>query len=217
MNLMLKFIRTDSDLADSAVSIEKPKNMNKYDPPQPPLKQLENDKLLMNQVQKVVSSENLDDQRQLVNAIAAELQVSLLDCAAAITYLYGLGLGAVVAPKLDIQYPQSKQRDQEKPLITAGMKFVRYRLNLGNEHSVELSEIKKVLVEESGVDVKNISNVRIMDTYTLIDLPDAMPQDIFHHLKTIEINGQKLDIRRVKHRNKRRSTRKFRHSRLGSV
>ena len=38
----------------------------------------------------------------------------------------------------------------------------------------------------------------------MIDLPDEMPLDIFQHLKTVEINQHKLDIRRVKSRNKKR-------------
>ena len=39
------------------------------------------------------------------------------------------------------------------------------------------------------------------DFYTLIELPDEMPQDIFQHLKSVEINQQKLDIKRIKKRN----------------
>jgi hypothetical protein len=68
-----------------------------------------------------------------------------------------------------------------------------------------LEALKQVLVEESGVDKNNISNVNIQELYTLIDLPDQMPLDIFQHLKSVEINQHKLDIRRVKSRNKKRS------------
>jgi hypothetical protein len=88
----------------------------------------------------------------------------------------------------------------------AHIKMVRYRLDIGKEHQLTLDMLKQVLVEESGVDKNNIGNVKIQDFYTLIDLPDEMPLDIFQHLKTVEINQQKLDIRRVKSRNKKRGT-----------
>jgi hypothetical protein len=80
------------------------------------------------------------------------------------------------------------------------IKLVCYRLAVGHRHQIIAEELKKVLIEESGVDHKNIANIDIQDLYTLIELPDAMPPDIFQHLKSVEINGQKLDIRRVKNR-----------------
>jgi len=67
-----------------------------------------------------------------------------------------------------------------------------------------LEQLKKVLIEESGVDKNNINNVNIQGDYTLVDLPDAMPPDIFQHLKSVEINQHKLDIRRVRRAIKKR-------------
>jgi hypothetical protein len=90
--------------------------------------------------------------------------------------------------------------------------MVRYRLAVGSQHQLTLETLKQVLVEESGVDKNNINNVKIQDLYTLIDLPDQMPLDIFQHLKSVEINQHKLDIRRVKARNKKRG---FSHNRRG--
>ncbi|MGR9012360.1 MAG: DbpA RNA binding domain-containing protein [Gammaproteobacteria bacterium] len=86
----------------------------------------------------------------------------------------------------------------------SGIKMVRYRLDVGCNHQVSSEELKKVLIEESGVDKNNINNINIQGDYTLVELPDEMPQDIFLHLKSVEIRQRKLDIRRVKARNKKR-------------
>jgi hypothetical protein len=176
--------------------------------------QKDKDKLLKEWVQQAIASRSLDGQKHLIQAIAAELNASVLECAAAIVFLNEEGLFSAV-PDKGGHPPYAQQELHRTPVSQTGFRLVRYRLDLGNQHSVTLEQIKKVLVEESGVDVKNISNVRIMDCYTLIDLPDEMPQEIFHHLKAIEINGQKLDIRRVKPRNKKRNNRKHRHARPG--
>ncbi|MDO9424880.1 MAG: DbpA RNA binding domain-containing protein [Methylobacter sp.] len=85
-----------------------------------------------------------------------------------------------------------------------GIKMVRYRLDVGCKHQISSEELKKVLIEESGVDKNNINNINIQGDYTLVELPDEMPQDIFLHLKSVEIKQHKLDIRRVKARNKKR-------------
>ncbi|MGZ5029290.1 MAG: DbpA RNA binding domain-containing protein [Methylobacter sp.] len=86
-----------------------------------------------------------------------------------------------------------------------GIKMVRYRLDVGSKHQVTSEELKKILIEESGVDKNNIKYINIQGDYTLVELPDEMPQDIFMHLKSVEINQRKLDIKRVKPRNKKRS------------
>ena len=83
------------------------------------------------------------------------------------------------------------------------IKMVRYRLDVGCKHQITLEELKKVLIDESGVD-NNCININIQGDYTLVELPDEMPQDIFMHLKSVEIKQHKLDIKRVKARNKKR-------------
>lgn len=148
---------------------------------------------LKSRLQSVLARERLDAQRTLIASIAAELDADILECAAALVYLTQNGQNVpapVVAPR--------------KTAVQPGIKMIRYRLDVGSQHQITLEALKKVLVEESGVDKNNIANVSIRGQYTLIDLPDAMPPDIFQHLKTVEINQQKLDIRRVKMRNKKR-------------
>ncbi|MGZ4977253.1 MAG: DbpA RNA binding domain-containing protein [Methylobacter sp.] len=94
----------------------------------------------------------------------------------------------------------------EEPIVVQpGIKMIRYRLDVGSKHKVTSEELKKILIEESGVDKNNINNINIQGEYTLVELPDEMPQDIFLHLKSVEIKQRKLDIKRVKARNKKRN------------
>jgi len=140
----------------------------------------------------------LTDQREQIGALAEELGVDVLDCAAALLHL--LQQVADKAPTVSGK-PMPAMVSAIKPAI----KMVRYRLDIGSRHQLDVEALKKVLVEESGVDKNNINNINIHGLYTLIDLPDAMPPDIFQHLKCVEINGRQLDIKRVKGRNKKRA------------
>jgi len=152
-------------------------------------------------LQKIVNCEHLDTQRILIKNIATELGIDVLDCAAALVYLAQETAAIKYAPR----WEEQKTENQLVPeSVQPSIKMVRYRLDVGRKHQITLEQLKKVLIDESGVDKNNIKNVNIQGDYTLVDLPDAMPPDIFQHLKSVEINQHKLDIRRVKARNKKR-------------
>ena len=157
------------------------------------------EELLKNRIQQILNSENLDTQRAFISVISAELGIDSLTCAAALAYL----TQAVEKTSPPASLGDQKTGTQSKNAL-AGIKMVRYRLDVGSTHRITLEQLKKVLVEESGVDKNNINNVNIQNLYTLIELPDEMPPDIFQHLKSVEINQQKLDIRRVKARNNKK-------------
>ena len=161
---------------------------------------LNKEQSLKNRLQQILNSENLETQRALINAIATDLGVDPLTCAAALLHL----TQSIKSP-LPV-FPAEQKPAPQLPENTAatGIKMVRYRLDVGSKHKVTLDLLKKVLIEESGVDKNNINNINIQTLYTLIELPDEMPPDIFLHLKSVEINRHKLDIRRVKTHNKKR-------------
>ncbi len=156
---------------------------------------------LKNRIEQILISENLDTQRTLISAMAAELGIDNLTCAAALAYL----TQTIENTSLPA-YPGNQKTGNQLPTKNTPLdiKMVRYRLDVGSKHRITLEQLKKVLVEESGVDKNNINNVNIQNLYTLIELPDEMPPDIFQHLKSVEINQHKLDIRRVKARNNKK-------------
>ncbi len=156
---------------------------------------------LKKRLEQILNNQNLDTQRALINTIAVELGIDSLTCAAALTYLTQAIEKPWASTFLVNQKTSNPLPAKNTPL---GIKMVRYRLDVGSKHRITLEQLKKVLVEESGVDKNNINNVNIQNLYTLIELPDEMPPDIFQHLKSVEINQHKLDIRRVKARNNKK-------------
>ena len=159
---------------------------------------------LKNRIQLIIENENLDAERAFISTITEELGIDNLTYAAALTYL-SQAIENTSAPVLNEDKKKHKQLVANATPLS--IKMVRYRLDVGSKHRVTLEQLTKVLIEESGVDKNNITNVNIQSLYTLIELPDAMPPDIFQHLKSVEINQHKLDIRRVKARNnKKRGT-----------
>jgi hypothetical protein len=145
-------------------------------------------------LQQVVRERNLASQRELIRSIAARLNVNLLDCAAALLYLRQLQLAP---PSKGVE---SKTDGLSKP----NYRSVRYRLDVGTQHHVTKEQIQAVLIEESGVDKKRIGRIDIRHGYTLVELPDGMPADIFQLLSEATLGERKLAIKRVKSNNRRR-------------
>lgn len=146
--------------------------------------------LLANRLRPILETLPLDQQRTTLQNLATELSTDVLQCAAALLHLLQTD-------------PDTQALPKTTATVRPVMKMIRYRLDIGSQHQLTEEQLKKVLVEESGVDKNNIANVSIRGAYTLIDLPDAMPQDIYQHLKSVEINQRKLDIKKLKSRKKR--------------
>ncbi len=164
-------------------------------------------------LKRVIETQTLHEERQMVRHILAELNLELLDCASALLHILQIEGGISMAPESDaLDAPVSD-------IVSVMPKMVRYRLAVGDKHGASKEVIKDVLVDESGVERKMIRCVDIRNEFTIVELPEGMPEDIFQHLKTIEVQRQKLDIKRLSaHSNKKRANntrrRKKRMSRL---
>lgn len=155
---------------------------------------------------KVLDSENLHQQHKLVEKMISELKLDIYDCAAALVFMSQPNL---YQPNIKQTARFKSHTDFDIPRIIPKHKNIRYRLEVGRKHQVTVDEIKRVLVAESGVDSNLIGRVDIRNDFTLIELPDGMPDDIYQLLTGVEINQQKLNIKRLKPlRNKPRRFRK---------
>ena len=146
---------------------------------------------LKNDLKTILDQEDLKLHQEFITHLSAELGMSILDCAAALSFLY--------------QQNKSLHTVKKTTGLTTAIpkvKFVRYRLDVGQKHLVSLDEIKNVLVEVSGVDKMRIGRLDIRNHYTLVDLPDGMPADIFQLLSETELHQQKLNIKRIKFQNR---------------
>jgi ATP-dependent RNA helicase DeaD len=69
-----------------------------------------------------------------------------------------------------------------------------YRIEVGHEHGVKPGNIIGAIANEAGLESQYIGRLSIRGDYSLIDLPDGMPSEIFQHLKKVWVNQQMLHI-----------------------
>lgn len=69
-----------------------------------------------------------------------------------------------------------------------------FRIAVGHEHGVKPGNIVGAIANEANIDSKFIGRIDIYDDYTVLDLPDTLPQDMLTHLKSVRVAGQALNI-----------------------
>jgi len=72
-----------------------------------------------------------------------------------------------------------------------------YRIEVGHQHAVTPSAIVGAIAEQASLEPKHIGRIDIFDTYSVLDLPEGMPQNILNNLKAVKISGQQLNISHV--------------------
>jgi ATP-dependent RNA helicase DeaD len=73
----------------------------------------------------------------------------------------------------------------------------RYRIEVGREHGVQPKNIVGAIANEAGLESRYIGRIEIHDTFSLLDLPEGMPRDVYKHLRNVWVCGRELDIKRA--------------------
>ena len=73
----------------------------------------------------------------------------------------------------------------------------RFRIEVGHSHDVQPGNIVGAIANEAGLDGKHIGHIKIHDDYSLVDLPEGMPKEVFNDLIKVRVAGQALKITRV--------------------
>jgi ATP-dependent RNA helicase DeaD len=70
-----------------------------------------------------------------------------------------------------------------------------YRVEVGHDHGVKPGNIIGAIANEAGLESGFIGRLSIRSEYSLIDLPDGMPKEVFDHLRKVWVSQQQLQIK----------------------
>ncbi|MBI1193557.1 MAG: DEAD/DEAH box helicase [Bacteroidetes bacterium] len=76
-------------------------------------------------------------------------------------------------------------------------KMSRYRVDVGSEHGVQAGNIVGALANEGGIPARYIGHIEIHNDYTLLDLPDEIPQKQLRVIKRIWVCERPLRVSKV--------------------
>ena len=140
--------------------------------------------------------------QNLVEQYRDEHDVPALDIAAALAKMTIGEKDLLLAPEKEKPPRQSnddrpprdrKRRDRISPEPDAGKK--RYWIDVGNEHGVKPGNIVGAIANEAGLAGEHIGHISIEKNFSLVDLPEGMPNDVLMDLKKVRVCGRPLNIR----------------------
>lgn len=70
----------------------------------------------------------------------------------------------------------------------------RYRIEVGHKHKVKPGNIVGAIANEAGLESQYIGQIKIFEDFSLVDLPEGMPKEIYKDLKKTWVSGQQLRI-----------------------
>lgn len=191
-----------------------------------PSTELINDKriaLFKQSITDTLAAEDLSHYTQVIEQYQAEHNVPALEIAAALAHLAQGSSPLLIknqpATKKDKSWdkpgkgsgedrghardkPRGKRSRSSEELIRQkknappekGME--RFRIEVGHNDQVMPGNIVGAIANEAGLSSKDIGRINIFDSYSTVDLPKGMPDDIFKDLKNTWVASKKLNITR---------------------
>jgi ATP-dependent RNA helicase DeaD len=153
---------------------------------------------------------DLDDVRVVVESLAEEFD--LLDVAAAAVKVAHLAMSGD-GQEQDLPPPPRHERELAlaRPSRHAREKDrkPRRRLSAGNGHAVARlfigagrgagirpGDLVGAITNEAGLSAKDLGDIEIADRFSLVEVPDALADDIVKALRKTTLRGQKVQVRR---------------------
>jgi ATP-dependent RNA helicase DeaD len=172
----------------------------------------------------IIADKDIDSMRDIVQSMANESEVSLLDLAAAL--LFEKQLKQPLQPKADPKPKretrerndrgdrngrgrQDSRRDSRSERSNRGQRDDRprkakvgrsdvdwqtYRLEVGKEHGAKPGDIVGAIANEISLDSSYIGQINLHDRHTFVQLPKGMPDKSFKQLKRVRVRRQALEI-----------------------
>ncbi len=175
-------------------------------------------KTILSTIEKLKNSKDYAVFSQLINELNEAEQVEMVDIAAALAHMSNNNKSFLLnesefkhlkdKKKFDDSFEERSSRKQrgerkKKPLLATkatplkdmpDVQMKRYRVEVGYDHGVKPGNIVGAIANEAGLDSKMIGQIEIFDGYSVVDLPDGMPKDVFHDLQKAWVCQQQLKI-----------------------
>ena len=86
-------------------------------------------------------------------------------------------------------------RTERPPRPTPAGDMVRYRIDVGREHGVEVRDIVGAIANEAGIESRFIGRIGLYEESSTVELPAGMPAEAANALKRTRIRGVPINLR----------------------
>ena len=87
------------------------------------------------------------------------------------------------------------RREERPPRPAPAGDMVRYRIDVGREHGVEVRDIVGAIANEAGIESRFIGRIGLYEESSTVELPAGMPKEAANALKRTRIRGVPINLR----------------------
>ena len=161
-------------------------------------------------LREAILAGELDGYRSVAESLAAEFDV--LDVAAAAVKLIHASSAGTAGADEDDEIPSSEaaegRRARARPEASAGREakgapprepgagMVRIYVGAGRKANMRPADLVGAIANESGIDARGIGAIEIADTFSLVELPEEVVEQVIAALRATTIKGKRLTVRR---------------------
>ena len=89
-----------------------------------------------------------------------------------------------------------RPRREERPARSAPSgDMVRYRIDVGRDHGVQVKDIVGAIANEAGIESRFIGRIALYDESSTVELPGGMPSEASNALKRTRVRGVPINLR----------------------
>jgi len=143
---------------------------------------------------------NLDDVRVVVESLAQEFDVIDV-AAAAIKLVHASSEGQREAQETDFAVQATGDRDQRRRQAAPNSGAIaRLYVGAGRRAGIRPADLVGAIAGEAGVPSRALGAIEITDTFSLVEVPDELADEIVMAMRKATLRGQKVTIRRDRDR-----------------
>ncbi len=86
---------------------------------------------------------------------------------------------------------------KKTPVKRAKPGMEQFRIEVGQKDNVKPGNIVGAIANEAQMDSEFIGRIEIRDDYSIVSLPEGMPDNLLKHLKRVWVAGKKMNISRI--------------------
>ncbi len=93
---------------------------------------------------------------------------------------------------------QAPRRDRDTPDFKRPEGDMRqFTIDVGRTHGVMPKDIVGAIANEGGIGARQIGSIKLFDTYSTVELPQGLPNEVFQALSRTFIRGQRINLQPV--------------------
>ncbi len=153
-------------------------------------------------ISSTLESEDLSFFTDLLDSYLADTGADPASVAAALAFMAQSERPIVPPPARKDGRGEGKERSgdrvlHEPTLAPEDVAMETFRLAVGKQHNVGKGDIVGAIANEAGIENRYIGRIRIFQDYSLIDLPEGMPNDLLAQLRKVRVRQQPMMLERA--------------------